>query len=308
MDELSSMRIFVHVVQGGSFSEASRRLNMSTAAISRQIAAIEEKLGIALIQRTSRRHRLTEAGELWFQSATKIISDIDAAKHLVSSFQQVPKGVLNLHVRRSVGESIIGPVLAQFLKDFPEIRIALSLTDTQADLLREGVDVAIWIGDLPNSTMVARRLDIPVRAAVCASPAYLAQFGEPAAPDDLVSHNCLTFNYGDGRSLWRFRSSDATSILEVTGSLESNSASILLDAAVRGIGIVLLAEWTVNSALQAGTLKRILTNHDATAWQFDPPMYVVLPPAKRLAPKARVFIDYLVHFFKTQHPSQSAAK
>jgi len=289
MDKLSSLRAFVKVVETSSFSEAGRRLRLSRSAVSKYVAELEEDLGVQLLSRTTRRVTPTENGQAYFERALAILADLDAADHAVSQLQATPRGLLRVNAPMSFGTMQLGPVLAAFMKQYPELQIQLALSDEHVDPVQDGLDVTLRIADLESSSLIARRI-MPIERVVCASPAYLKQHGVPKHPTELRSHDCLTYGYLSTGNQWKLTGTDGDHWISPRWTLCANNAEVLRDAAVAARGVALLPVFIAANALKAGKLEPILIDYHA------PPLslYAIYPPTRHLAVKVRLFIDFLV--------------
>jgi len=294
MDSLNAMEVFVRVVQSGSFSEAARNLNLTPSAVSKQVSRLEDRLGARLINRTTRRLGLTEEGSAFFERAQRILVDVEEAEQAVSHLHGAPRGTLKLNAPVVFGHAHIAPLLPGYLAKHPEMRIDLSTSDRYVDLLEEGLDLVIRIGELSDSSLIARKLAVTKRVVV-ASDSYLKARGQPAHPRDLAHHNCLIFLYRAVRNLWSFDGTDGAQSVEVKGDVETNSIEVILALLLAGHGIALMPTWLVGEYLQDGRLTQVLTDYVAP----DAQIYAVYPPGRHLSPKVRSFVDYLVQHFKT---------
>jgi DNA-binding transcriptional LysR family regulator len=297
MDELAAMRAFAKVVEAGSFSEVARQTDMSISSILRQVNGLEEVLGVRLLKRSTRQLAMTEAGQQYFRNVSSILHEIEAAKRAASTYQEGLKGTIKIHARTSAGTEMIVPALPHFLAQYPELQIDITLTDERADLLSEGIDLAIWLGNLEDSSMVARQLSSS-RRLVCASPEYFKRNGVPESPQDLLQHNCLVFrsnHYSDG---WRFRKDGESVTIPVAGNLKTANGAVLMTCAKNGLGIVLLQDWMVRSAKKEGLLQTALTDFEVFPTDYDTTLYVVYPHKDGLPHKVRVFIDFLMALFQ----------
>ncbi|MFO1143033.1 MAG: LysR family transcriptional regulator [Amaricoccus sp.] len=297
MDELTINRAFVHVVDTGSFSAAARELNMAVTSVARQVTSLEALLGVQLLNRTTRKHSLTEPGRIYYDQITEIMRHYDNAKREVASYQKAIKGCLRIHLRTSLGNAIIAPALPKFLAEHPDITMHVTLTDEQADLVATGVDVAVWLGELEDSSMIARRLT-PSRRVICASPAYLERFGRPEVPADLRNHNCLLFCARGYDNVWRLTRDGETIPVVVCGNLQTVSSAVLYAGAINGLGLVAMQESTVRGPIARGELVQVLADFDVRPTDADIGIYAVYPGSRRVSPKARAFIDFLVALFK----------
>lgn len=278
MDKLLAMKVFAAVVETGAFARAARQINLSTTAVSRHVAQLEESLGASLLQRTTRRLGLTETGAAYYERCRQILADVAEAEAQAASAEAQPRGLLRISLPYSFGLRYVSPLLPEFRRLYPELALDVSFADRVVDLVEEGVDMALRITPSPGTTLVARAL-APVRLACCAAPSYLARRGVPQHPDDLRRHACLLYSYvGD---TWSFTAADGASLaVQVRGPLRANSGDVLTDAAIAGEGIALQPTFLVAPALRAGTLQRVLPDYaleEATAWA------VYLPGLRRTA-------------------------
>jgi DNA-binding transcriptional LysR family regulator len=296
LDELSVNRAFVHVVEKGSFSAAARFLDASVTSVARQVNSLESMLGVRLINRTTRRQSLTEAGQLYYSKITAVLSQLDEVKRDVSSYQEDVKGRLKVHLRSTIGNQVIVPALPRFLTQFPNVTLHLTLTDERVDLVEHGVDVAVWLGALEDSSMIARRLS-PSNRVVCGSPLYLQKHGIPQEPMDLLKHNCLVFEAKDYSNVWRFTQGGDTVEVPVSGNLTTNSGIALITSAIHDAGLALLQKSLVRESLARGELVQVLEEYSASPTGTDPALYAVYSSSRRLSPKSRAFVDFLVDLF-----------
>ncbi len=292
MDTLGAMRAFRQVVAAGGFAAAGRQLGRATSSVSRQVAELEASLGVSLLNRTTRSVSLTEAGETYHAHAVRILDDIAAARLAVTKADDKPTGVLRVTVPTAVGHEVITSTLPGFLDCFPGIRVVLSATDSLVDLFDERVDVAVRVGRLRDSSLVAAKVAESRRVCV-ASPAYLAVHGTPAHPEDLRDHNCLTYRGHPGSNTWAFHGPAGAVKVAVTGNMFILSANALATAAAAAIGVVALPDWSIGSDLRSGRLRVILPDYKLVP--AASPIYVVYPSTRHVAPKVRAFIDHLRH-------------
>lgn len=289
MDRLAALEAFVKVSETQSFSDAARRLRASKSAVSRHIAALEAQLGARLFHRTTRSLTLTEAGRGYFERAARILADLEDANLSVSQLQAAPRGRLRVNAPMSFGFLHLGAAAGDFLDRYPEVEVDVTLNDRFVDLVDEGFDVAVRIGSLTDSSLVARRL-APVRRVLCASPDYLKTRGVPQTPDDLKSHDGL-FNTNITQSReWRFISPDGKPWpVTVKGRLSASNGDMLRVAALRGHGFVHLPTFIVGADLRAGTLVSVLDRYI----DQDLTLNALYPHARHLSPKVRAFVDFL---------------
>jgi DNA-binding transcriptional LysR family regulator len=306
MDSTEAMRVFTRVVRAGSLSAAGRSLGISSASVSRKISALEESTGARLLNRTSRKIALTQVGELYFEKACLILDHIDALSDAMSAHRGTPSGLLTVHTRVSIGSAFLSNALPEFLKLYPNIKIRLWLTEEPRDVLDSKVDVSIRIGVPDEPAMMMRRLSPGTERVLFASPGYLRDHPPIRHPQDLLRHNCLSIPQGggmeDGQSSWFYRDTAGIHELRVSGSLQVNDVPMIRHAAIEGIGIALLPTWLVADELNGGRVKRILPEFELTPTGFDPGLYAVFPRTPQMAPKMRVFIDFLVETFGNREP------
>ena len=302
MDSVKTMRLFLTVVQTGSLSGAGRQSGLSPASVSRQITALEDDLGVRLLNRTSRRLSLTEAGQVYLDRAEGLLQDIDEMRDAVTQLAIRPRGTLRIQSRISLGTQYVAPLIPAFLAQYPDLKLDLWLTDNDLDLTEHGIDLAIRTGDLSDSTLIGRRLASSPRV-VCASPQYWAEYGRPTTPEAVMNHNCLTyrFEFGVAAALWQFRTDGGRSInVQVAGNFQTNNGEALRLATLSGLGIALLPAWSVKDYLKAGTLERVLSDYETTVSDLDSGIYAVYLSRRNLSVKTRLFIDHLVAEFNKQ--------
>jgi DNA-binding transcriptional LysR family regulator len=297
MDPLDGIAAFVRVVDGGSFSAAAGRLKISKSAVSAHVQRLEERLGVRLLNRTTRRLSLTEAGAAYYRHCKRILSEAEAAEQAASALQREPRGTLRISVPDSFGWMHVAPAVPAFLKRYPDLGLDISLSSTHVNLVDEGLDLAIRIGALEDSPLVVRKL-APSRLIICATPAYLKEHGTPSEPDELAGHNCLCTKLLPWGDEWRLVSKRGEIRTPVAGSFRSNNAEMLRAAALDGVGVAVLPSWAISEPLRTGALRRILA-----AW--EPPastIYAVYPDNRLMSMKVRAFVDHLVrHFGRTPY-------
>ena len=293
MDRFAAIEAFVRVAETQSFSEGARRLGKSKSLISRQIAALEGELGVRLFQRTTRSITLTEAGRGFFERSVRILADVEEATLSVSRLQAAPRGCLRINAPMSFGFLHLAPALPEFLRRYPEIQVDMVMNDRVVDLIDEGFDVAVRIGRLTESSLIARRL-APVRIVVCASPAYLDRHGTPRTPDDLAQHQCLINSTIVPSNEWRFiRPGGKPWPLTVDGPLRANNGDALKAAVLAGLGLTMLPSFIVGEALRLGQLVAVLADFIPQ----DVALNAVYPHSRLLSPKVRAFVDFMAHHF-----------
>ena len=293
MDQLDAMTVFRRVVELNGFSAAARDLRLSTAVVSKQIAQLEERLHARLLNRTTRRLSLTEAGRVYLDYCIRILDEVAEAERAVSQQAGTPRGLLRVNAPMSFGIARLAPLLPDFLHRYPEITVDLGLDDRIVDVLQEGWDLAVRIADLPDSSLIARRL-ANSRRVVVASPDYLARVGVPRRPAELAGHRCLIYSYQSAREdVWRFAGADGPESVRVAGCLRTNNGDVLSAAAMAGTGIALLPLFIVDEALRQGRLVPLLEGWDAGGSGI----FAVYPAGRHLSPKVRAFADFLAERF-----------
>lgn len=293
MDTLAAMKLFTKVVERGNFSEAGRDLGMIPSSVSRQIGALEEELGTALFRRTTRRLNLTEAGELYYQNVTRILSDIEETNRNITDLNKEPRGLLRINTAVVFGYLYIAPILSDFLRAYPRIKVELITTDQVVDLVETGTDLAVRFGHMKDSSLKARRL-APHRMIICGSPDYFSHAGRPETPEALSLHNCLTYKRSEGPTTWTMHGSDQTTEVSVSGNFQSNNIEAILVAARKGLGIARLPAWMISDDLRNGILERVFPRHQVLPSDDDPAIYAVYPSNRHPSLKVRVFLDFLV--------------
>jgi DNA-binding transcriptional LysR family regulator len=292
MHDLSGMAVFARVVEARSFSAAARALGLSKSAVSKEIARLEDHLGVRLLNRTTRRLALTEAGALFYERSARVVREAAEAERAVQDLGTEPRGLLRINAPMSFGHLHLAPAVADFLGRQPAVRIEMTLEDRVIDVVGEGFDIVIRIADLPPSSLVARRIAIN-RRIVCAAPAYLAAHGTPELPQDLTRHNCLNYAYLASGDVWRFRGTAGPVAVRVSGSFSANNGDVLRHAAVAGLGVILMPTFLIGPELQSGALVPILNDYR----ESDTGIYALYPPTRHVSPKVRAFIDFLVERF-----------
>jgi DNA-binding transcriptional LysR family regulator len=293
MDRLAAIEAFVRVAESGSFSKAAERLNSSKSAVSRQVGALEAELGARLIHRTTRALTLTEAGRSYFEQAARILADLAEANASVGQLQAAPRGRLRVSAPMSFGFLHLAPAVPEFLDRYPDVELDMIMNDRFVDLVDEGFDMAVRVGTLADSSLVARKL-APMRRTVCAAPAYLEKRGVPASPGDLKAHECLCYSNVGMAQEWRFVRADGRPWpVEVRGRLHANNGDALRAAALRGFGLAVLPSFLVGRDFQSGALVSVLEEF----LPQDSAVHAVYPHARHLSPKVRAFVDFLAERF-----------
>jgi DNA-binding transcriptional LysR family regulator len=286
----TEMAIFQRVAERGSFAGAAEDVGLSPSAVAKLITRLEQRLGVRLINRTTRHLALTAEGEIYLDRAREILGAIDAAESEVTSARASPRGHLRVHTFPMVATHELAPALPDFLARHPHVTIDFMVTNRVVDLVGENVDVSLRMGPLEDSGLLSRKI-VDVTRIVCASPSYLAKHGRPVDPSDLVCHACLTLSRNSGSASWPFRTNGKLTRIDVKGPVSADSADMLLQLAIGGAGILRLSEHVVARSIHEGLLQPLL--QDAQ----DPetyPLYALMPPGRHQAPKVRAFIDFLI--------------
>lgn len=293
MDQQGEMSVFVRVVEHESFSSAARALKLTPSAVSKLIGRLEDRLGARLLNRTTRRLSMTEEGHAFYQRSIPILSAIEEAEMAVTELHAEPRGLLKVNATTSFAQMHIQPLIPDFLARYPGLRVQLTLSDSLVNLVEEEVDVAIRIADLPDSTLIARKLG-PVHRTVAAAPSYIEKYGAPQTPEDLKNHNCLTLSFETSLNQWEFKGKDGPQRVRVSGNFETNIASALYDAGLAGLGLIRAADFVVGSDMKDGRLVPVLADYEMVN---DVNIYAVYPHSKHLSPKVRAFVDLLTDSF-----------
>ncbi|MFB2735617.1 LysR family transcriptional regulator [Shewanella mangrovisoli] len=289
MEHFSALPIFVTVVECGSFSAAGQKLGLSKSAISKRITQLEQHLGIQLLQRTTRSLSLTDAGARYFEYIRPAVQLTQEGLDAISELQQTPKGNLRISVPMVFGRLYIAPLIAEFLKRYPNIQLQMQMDDKTTDLIAGGFDLAIRIGELPDSSLIARKI-APCLSVICASPTYLAQHGSPMTPSELTQHNCLFYSYFQDGVEWSFHSPDGVQRVQPKGNYQVNNSDAIHQTCLDGLGIANLPRFIVESDLQAGRLQALLTDFPLP----EHGIYAVYPQRKYLPTKVTVLIGFLM--------------
>ncbi len=275
---------FVAVAETHSFTSAAKKLSTSVAQVSRRVSALEERLAVKLLNRTTRKVSLTEAGQIYFHQCKPLIEGLELAELAVTQMQSAPKGVLRVTAPVTYGENQLAPLIHQFLKRYPKLDLDLILTNQKLDLVESGIDLAIRLGNLGDSLLVAKKLSSR-QLYVCASPEYLQKYGEPHSLSELVNHHCLVGSV----DYWRFNQQGKEKSIKVSGRIQCNSGIALLDAAKQGLGLAQLPDYYVSEALSSGQLVEVLQGNRSDR----DGIWALYPQNRHLSPKVRLLIDYL---------------
>lgn len=292
MDTLTSMKVFAAVVDTGSFAAAADRLDMSRAMTSKYVAHLEEHLGTRLLQRTTRKLTLTESGASYYERCVQILADILEAEEGALHLTEAPRGTLRLTMPVSFGILHMGPVMSSYMKQYPEVKIDILLTDRRVDLLEEGLDLAVRIGPMPESGLIAKKLASD-RVAICAAPEYLQRCGTPKTPADLAHHNCLSYSYAATGDEWTLSGPGGTHSVKVSGTLRATNGDMVKLAVLGGVGLMRQPTFLIAEELRSGRLVEVLTDYKSS----ELGIYAVYPSRKHLSAKVRTFVDFIASAF-----------
>lgn len=291
------MTLFARVVEAGSFAGAAAAAGLTRAAVSRQIAGLEQRLDAQLLHRTTRRMRLTEVGREYYKHCARIAEFVESAELEVASMQADPIGLLRIAAPVTFGRRYLAPLIAPFAARFPQVRVDISLSDTAPDWISDGFDIGIQVTARPDSSLVAHVLaDSPM--VVCAAPAYFERFGQPLTPADLTGHNCLVYSALETPRLWRFRQDET---IRVSGNFSVNHGETLLAATLDGLGVAYMPTFIAGAYLADGQLEAVLQDRVRSNQRI----YALHPRNRNLAPKVQAFLQYVVGSFQPAPPWES---
>lgn len=294
MNQVSELAFFAQLIKMGSLAATARELNLTPPAVSKRLAHLEQRLGVRLLNRTTRSISLTAEGELYLINAQRILGEIEEMERQVSSSRAEPKGLLRVNAPLGFGRTHVGPAISSFLRRYPEVEVQLHLSDRPINLPDDAIDVAIRFGELPDSRLIARKI-ASNRRRLCAAPAYLEAFGCPEMPKDLMQHNCIVLRQNDAAfGIWRLSRGKQTESVKVRGSLSTNDGEVALNWALDGHGILMRAEWNLANHMRAGRLVEVLGDYET------PPadIYAVYLERLNLSAKVSFFIEHLRDFFR----------
>ena len=288
------MQFFVLVARHGSLAAAARALDLTPPAATKRLAALEARLDVRLLNRSTRSLSLTSEGETYLQHATRILADVKDMEDAVSQGRATPKGLLRVNATLGFGRTTIAPLVSRFSARYPDVEVQMEVTDKPVDLVESGFDLAIRFGALPDKRLNARRI-MSNRRVLCASPGYLERHGTPASLADLADHRCIIHRQNDDAyGIWRFQHQEHTEVVKVHGNLSSNDGDIVLGWALDGHGILIRSEWDLARYLDSGRLRIVLPGF--TLPSAD--LFVYYPSQRNQTVRARAFIDFLAEHFK----------
>jgi DNA-binding transcriptional LysR family regulator len=292
MDVLTGMSIFVAVVENNSLAGAARHMNLSPSVVSKQLSALEDRLGVRLLNRTTRRVSLTEVGSAYFERCKRILADVDEAEAAVTTAHNSPRGLLKITAPSTFAHRHVAPHLPAFLDRYPEVQVQLLVADRLVDLVEEGMDLAIRIAQLKDSSLIARKL-APNHRKLVAAPGYVEKWGMPKRPEDLQDHALITLQPGSPINDWHFVVDGEERVIRARGLIATNHGDSILALALSGAGLAMLAAHVVGEYVQDGQLISVLDDMVSE----DVPIYAVYPSNRHLSPKVRAFVDYLVEIY-----------
>ena len=292
MDTIDGMRTFVAVVAEGSFSGAAERLGMSPQLVSKYVGQLEQRLGARLLNRTTRRLSVTEGGQAYFERCQYVLAEIDEMESAIGDATAAARGRLRINAPMTFGTMHLSRAIADYQCGQPEVTVDLTLDDRVVDIVSEGFDIAIRIGRLRESSLVARKL-APVRLVVCASPDYLVERGVPESPQDLDQHECLQYTLSSDAGRWRFQYGDQAQDVEVSGRFQANNGDAIRLAALAGRGLALQPTFIVGDDIRAGRLQLVLEDYEVEPMG----VYAVYAHRQYLSGKVRTFVDHLGDYF-----------
>lgn len=301
MNHISDMRLFVLVAQLGSLANAARELGITPSAVTKRLLSLERRLGVRLLNRTTRSISLTSEGEIYFENGKRILADIDSVESLITEGKNSPQGLLRINAPLGFGRSYIAPLVSEFVKMYPDVNVQLVLSDRPIRLPDEAVDISIRFGDIPDSRLIARKISSN-RRLICASPNYLKKHGTPLLPHDLSQHQCITLRQNDTFSgMWQLTKGEERENVRVGGNLSTNDGEVALKWAIDGHGILMRAEWDIARYLRDKRLELVLEDYSTPAADI----YAVYLEKQHLSAKVSYFLDYLKQAFSIEADTNS---
>ncbi len=289
MESVSDIAFFALLMKHGSLTSAAQELDVTPPAVSKRLATLENRLGIRLLNRTTRRISLTYEGELYLEEGRRILEDLGELEQRVSSGHSVPKGLLRVNATFGFGREYVTPIIADFVEKYSEVEVQLRLTDRPINLAEEGFDVCVRFGNIPDARIVARKI-ASNRRYLCASPDYLAKYGIPQSPADLQRHKCIVIHQTNASyGTWHLSNGAIDETIKVRGAVVTNDGEAAVMLALRGLGVLERSEWHVAPYIRSGQLQLVLSDWELPAADI----YVVYPVKKNLSAKVRAFVDHL---------------
>jgi DNA-binding transcriptional LysR family regulator len=303
--EIATLRTFVEVMRRRSFTSVAHVLNVAPSSVSRTIASLESELGVRLFHRTTRNLSPTEAALAYFDRVEPMVIELERAASVAADSGETPRGVLRVTAAGAFAQVNLVPLLPEFSRRYPELRFDLILTDTFLDLVAERIDLAVRLGRLAESSLIAHRL-CDIVYVVCASPEYLRRRGRPKTPHDLERYDCLRYPVPGYGARWRFRKDDGEPFeVPISGRIVANLGAALVQSAAAGMGIVMLPRWLLAEELRKGTVVELFPDYRATASEFDIAAWMLYPSRSYLPRKVRVFADFLKEKFRAGAPAEA---
>jgi DNA-binding transcriptional LysR family regulator len=292
MDTLTAMKVYCSVVENDSLAGAARSLNISPSVVSKQLSALEDRLGVRLLNRTTRRVNVTEVGTAYYDRCKRIIADVDEAEIAVSRTHSAPRGLLRITAPSTFAHRHVTPHLPRFIDRYPEVEVQVQVNDRIVDLVDDGIDLAIRIAQLKDSSLIARRL-APNHRSIVATPDYLKIWGIPERPEDLLGHALITWPPGNPINDWHFLVDDKEQMIRTKGSIAMNNGDSILSTVLAGGGLAMMNAFMTGEYVQDGRLLPVLDEYV----REDVPIYAVYPSSRHLSPKVRAFVDFLVETY-----------
>jgi DNA-binding transcriptional LysR family regulator len=304
MNRLSDLEFFVQLVKHGSLAALAREQGVTPPAVTARLAQLEKRLGVRLLNRTTRRTSVTHEGEVYLATGTRLLAELQELEQSVSSSRAVPKGLLRVNATFGFGRRHIAPAVVEFARRYPEVEVQLELTDRSVNLADKAFDIGIWFGTIPDSRLVARRI-LGNRRLLCAAPAYIEAHGMPSTPRDLQTHQCIILRESDTAfGTWHFARGSKQETVKVRGTLSTNDGETGVQWALAGFGILMRSEWDIHADITAGRLVPVLKE-----WALpSADVFAVYPERANLSAKVSAFIDFLVDWFnppRTPRPSSA---
>lgn len=300
MDTFSNLTFFTLLIKSGTLAAAAQEIGITPPSVSKRLAALEQRLGVRLLHRTTRRISLTPEGEIYMSEGARVLADMDALERRVAGAKAVPRGQIKLSATLGFGRRHIAPALSQFVRAFPEVEVQLSLTDRPVNLVEQGFDASIHLGELPDARLTARLL-APNRRLLCAAPSYLERVRAPAQPSELQRHPCLFIRESDDTfGTWHLRSGSRLESVKVRGPLSSNDGDCALSWALDGHGILMRSLWDAAPYLRSGRLRPVLAE-----WSLPPAdIHLLFPTKANMSAKTRVFVEFMLQRFEAHREAR----
>jgi DNA-binding transcriptional LysR family regulator len=296
MNNLTGMMVFAQVVQSGSFSKAADELGMSKSSVSKKVSFLEDRLGVRLLNRTTRKLSLTEVGHVFFERCERIMNEAEEAELAITKLQDEPRGQLKLSAPVSFGLVYLGKPLAEFVKRYPDLSVDLHLNDRYVDIVDEGFDMSIRIGRLPDSSLIAKKVGTS-RLITVASPNYWKEKGKPAHPNDLIDHDCVSYTLALAPQVWMYEDQGKELAVRIEPNHTANNGNVILDMVAAGAGVALSPSFICAPYLKEGSLETALVDYEKEPINI----YAVYPHNRHLSAKVRMFIDHLKEWFQTEN-------